>query len=38
MADEKLDETKGKQETKETTKLPEPQDKIVTTQHSLENR
>jgi carboxypeptidase C (cathepsin A) len=35
MADEKLDDNKEKQEIKEAIKLPEPQDKIVTTEHSL---
>ena len=35
MVDEKLDEKKEKQETKELNKFPEPQDRIVTTEHSL---
>lgn len=35
MAEEKLDENKVKQDTKETPKLPEPQDNIVITEHSL---
>ena len=35
MLDEKIDETTAKQETKENNKLPEPQDRIVTTEHSL---
>jgi len=35
MVDEKLDDKKETQETKELNKLPEPQDRIVTTEHSL---
>lgn len=35
MVDEKMDENNVKQESKETNKLPEPQDRIVTTEHSL---
>jgi carboxypeptidase C (cathepsin A) len=35
MADEEVNEPKEKQDQKESPKLPEPQDKIVTTEHSL---